>query len=62
MPEYRCYLMNVGHIITVKEIKADNDIQAIGLGKIAFELQRAHSTGFEVWERDRIVHRFIDQV
>lgn len=57
MPEYRCYLMNVGHIVSTAIILAADDTEAIQHAKTMFKNRKDHCTGFEVMERGRHVHR-----
>ena len=58
MQDYRCYFMNEGHIGLVEPISAFDDTQAIEHAKAAYEPKKVYYTGFELWDRDRMVHRF----
>ncbi|MGQ0742432.1 MAG: hypothetical protein ACT4OG_09115 [Alphaproteobacteria bacterium] len=56
MPDYRCYLMNGGHIIAAENIIAADDKDAIELCRAVFKARKGHCSGFEVWDRGRRVH------
>ena len=60
MPDYRCYLINVGHIFAAEVLVATDDGHAVELGKAYYHTKKHTCSGFEVWERDRVVHRFIN--
>lgn len=57
MPDYRCFLINGGHIVASQDLVATEDGAAIAEGHGVFERRKGHCSGFEVWERDRVVHR-----
>lgn len=60
MTQYRCYLMNVGHIVGVELVEAPDDSHAVEKAKLVFEGRKAHCSGFELWEQARCVHRGLD--
>lgn len=58
MTAYRYYFMNVDHIISGAVIEASNDAHAIIISKAAYRSRKVDCTGFEVWDCDRVVHRY----
>jgi nicotinamide mononucleotide adenylyltransferase len=59
MLDYRCYFMNGGHIAALKTIQATTDDLAIAIGRAAYRDKKADYSGFEIWDRDRMVHRCV---
>lgn len=58
MATYRFYFMKVDHIISGEVIEADSDAHAITISNAAYRRRKDDCTGFEVWDRDRVVHRY----
>ena len=58
MPDYRCYLMNLGRIRAVELLVAATDDEAIKKAETVFSDRAREYTGFEVWQLERFIHRF----
>jgi hypothetical protein len=54
---YRMFLLDGrGHILAREEFEASDDGDAIAKARAMFG-ERAHYSGFEVWQLSRVVHR-----
>lgn len=53
----RCYLLRGGHICAVRVLNGTSDDAVIGQAKALFERRGKEFHGFEVWDRNRFVHR-----
>jgi hypothetical protein len=53
MPDYRCNLLDGGHIIAAENIIAADDEDAIELSRAVFTAGKAHCAGFELSDRGR---------
>jgi hypothetical protein len=54
---YRMFLLDGrGHILAREEYEASDDVDAIVKARVIFS-ERAHYSGFEVWQLSRVVHR-----
>ena len=59
MAEYRCYSTDRGKILAIELLSADTDEEVVYAAETLFH-NRAGSFGeFEIWERGRLVHRFL---
>ena len=58
MKDYRCYLLNAGHIVRAESLSARNDKEAIETSKAIFQRLRDKHSGYEVWQLDRRVFQF----
>jgi hypothetical protein len=53
----RCYFMRDGHIAAVDLVPDTSDAAAIEQAQERFTRRQDKFTGFEVWDRARVVHR-----
>ena len=58
MSYYRWYLMDSdGHIRDFNKVTADSDREALEVARRDLVREEARSSGFELWEGRRLVHR-----
>lgn len=57
MASYKCYLMNVGHVIGFEDLEAETDGDAVRQGKEVYFRRQHHCSTFEIWDRTRVVYR-----
>jgi hypothetical protein len=56
--DYRCFLLNDrGMILKAEVISARADAEAIAAAMALFQSQGLRHGGFELWQRDRLVHK-----
>jgi hypothetical protein len=56
----RCYFMHNGHIAAVEVLTPASDEDAIKQSAALFRERSGRFDGFELWDRDRFVHRHPD--